>query len=141
MRGATLRETLKQLKCCGQIELKSWVCRRCGYPNPPEMSQCRGYLDALHHKVEREVPWWYYIQRERSGRDMRDGRFRAREIDFSNASRYGKGSTRLEHRCFSMAADHSRLPPICGSQEGYFVVPCTGNATQDHGGGADSDAE
>ena len=33
-----------------------------------------------------------------------------------------------------MVADNPRLLPICGNQEGYFVVPCTGSATQDHGG-------
>ena len=59
MRGATLRETLKQLKGRGQIELKSWVCRRCGYPNPHGLVQCRGYLDAPRRRTREFVPGWF----------------------------------------------------------------------------------
>ena len=52
----------------------------------------------------------------------------------ANASAYGRGSIRLGDRQERAVANHPRLLPICGRQEGYFVVPCTGTAHQDHGG-------
>ena len=134
MLGATLSETLKQLMDRGQVEVMSWVCRRCGYPNPPGLVQCRGYLDALRGRAEREIPRWFYRQSERSVVDIRDGERVPRCVFDSVASKYGRGSTKLEYRRSAKAADHPRFLPTCEGQEGYFVVPCTGSHAQDHGG-------
>ena len=127
IRGVTLMETLKPLKRCGQVEFGSWVCRRCGYPNPLGLAQCRGYLDAPRGNLDRDIPWWYSCQRDR-GRLDEHGRTRC--VFVSTASAYGRGTNRIDVRWRPMRADDPRLLPVCGIEEGYFVVLCNGTEAQ-----------
>ena len=40
----------------------------------------------------------------------------------------------LGARWTQIRADDRTLLPVLGAQEGYFVVPCSGNVNRDHGG-------
>ena len=127
----TLRETLKPLCRNGQVEVRSWVCRRCGYPNPPNQSHCRGYLDSPRERLEDAVPPWYTSENARGALEESGD---TRTIPLSNAVQYGRGTDRLMERWKAVRADSARFFPLCGIEEGYFVVPCTGTHTQDYGG-------
>ena len=95
MRGVTLMETLKPLKRCGQVEFGSWVCRRCGYPNPHGLVQCRGYLDAPRGRLGAFVPWWFSRERERSELNSNN---ETRCVFVSIAARYSRGANSLDQR-------------------------------------------
>ena len=122
-----VREAVGQLYRKGQLNVDYWICRRCAYPNHPDSSACRGYVD---------LPTARWSQEIRHGMEnfarMGEPQLRRQDIRVSNASSYPRGRP-VDAPRFDVVKWGNPYLPIM-QKDGHWVIPCDGTLDTTYGG-------